>query len=86
MSVLIMVDLAQLRPVTNDGLWHRVADELYRMPLPGTNLTLLCGRVETVEYGVEDKQLVALTCWPCDAQYRKACGIPPAPNHRAGDR
>jgi hypothetical protein len=73
-----MVDLERVHPVFG-GRWHRV--QLNKMPNPGELITTLCGQVEEVEYGPEDRVVIVQTCWYCDLAYRRQEGIPVRPDH-----
>jgi hypothetical protein len=81
MNAQIMVDLDGVHPVCG-GRWHRVL--LHKMPDPGEPITMLCGRVEPVEYGAANDQTTTVqTCWACDLTYRRREGIPVRPDHPA---
>jgi hypothetical protein len=79
MSVRIFLDLDTLHLVTN-GQWHRAS--LRQVPQSGEQITMLCGLVESVEYGSkQDSPIAPGTCWHCDLVYRRREGIAYLANH-----
>jgi hypothetical protein len=79
MSARIMIDLDLVHPVSG-GKWHRVA-QLYRLPQPGEQITMLCGQIEEAEYVSAEQSVIVPTCWSCDLAYRRQQGIPVLPTH-----
>lgn len=71
------MSLKYVRPVTGDNRWHQT--QLSRVPQTGEEITLLCGRVERVEFGADDSNASTLTCWNCEREYRRREGMPPMP-------
>lgn len=75
MKALIYVDLAALRPIV-DGLWHRT--HLSRVPAPGEQIVLLCGRAAPAAFEPIDRRTatgIPTCCWECDLVYRRLRGI-----------
>lgn len=76
MTAVIYVDLEAVLPVI-DGEWHRV--DLGRVPMPGEELTMLCGITATAEFEnlVRRRDHPPRQCWNCDKVYRIRKGIAP---------
>jgi len=75
MKALIYVDLSALRPIV-DGQWHRA--HLSRVPAPGEQIVLLCGRTAPAVFeSIAARTMAGIPtcCWECDLVYRRQCGI-----------
>lgn len=75
MKALIYVDLAAWRPIV-DGRWHRT--HLSRVPAPGEQIVLLCGRTAPAAFEPIAGRTAAgipTCCWECDLAYRRHHGI-----------
>lgn len=80
MTALIYVDLDAVLPVV-EGKWHRV--DLHRVPMPGEELTMLCGLTAVAEFEdlVRRRDHPPSQCWSCDLVYRRRKDIHVPPEH-----